>query len=105
MSADFGMIEAITSLFLAGMFGVTGYFLGFSIALRGHAWMLLGLAVLSAVLWTWVVFGMEHAHVLAASKAALVADATIWPFCFGALAGHFILQRQPRQKRVDEMSS
>lgn len=105
MGADFGAIETILSLFLAGMFGVTGYMFGFAIALRGAHLALLAVVLAAAAAWMWIVLGVDYPHILAQNKAALVANATLWPWCLGSVCGFFITQRAPREQRVGDHSA
>lgn len=105
MSANFGAIETVLSLFLAGMFGVTGYMTGYGIALRGRQLILLALVLLSAALWAWIVFVTDYPHLLAANKAALIANATLWPFCLGSVSGYFIHHRDHTEQNADDWSA
>ena len=98
MGAEFGMTETVLSLFLAGLFGVTGYMVGYGIALRGQQIMVLGIVAVSAVIWAGVIFVADYPHLLAASKAALIANATLWPLSLGSLAGFLIHQRDRVQR-------
>ncbi len=102
MSADFGAIETILSLFLAGLFGVTGYMLGYCIAWRGRPSMVLALVFASAAAWACVVFLGDYPHVLAASKAVLVANATLWPVSLGVVFGFLIHLNDPQKQQIED---
>ena len=97
MSADFGAIELVLSLFLAGLFGLTGYMLGTLIWQRANQSALLAVVLGALGTWAWVIFGADYPHVLAANRAALIADATLWPLCLGTVCGFYLTTRMARQ--------
>lgn len=105
MSAEFGAIETVMSLFLAGMFGVTGYMIGYSISLKGSPVILLCVVLASVAVWALVVFGLDYPHVLAARKAALVANATLWPLALGGVFGFLLSQRQDGERKAGDRFS
>lgn len=105
MGAEFGAIDTVLSLFLAGMFGVIGYMLGFAIVLRGNHLALVALVLGAVAAWAWIVLGTDYPHLLAASKAALVANATLWPLCIGSIAGFLITLRVPQEQAFGDRSA
>lgn len=104
MGAEFGAVEVVMSLFLAGLFGLTGYMLGHFISIRGNQLVVLGVVTAALAAWTIVVFAIDYPHVLAASKAAMIADATLWPLSLGVVCGFFInLRHAEAQDRDDRL--